>query len=48
MQIAGQVDKQAGEEVEVCFPAGHAHLFAKTEDELALQRLNPNARNATV
>jgi multiple sugar transport system ATP-binding protein len=47
VQAAGQVDKRAGEEVEVCFPAGHAHLFAKTESEPALERLNPNAAHAT-
>jgi len=47
VQVAGQVDKRAGEEVEVCFPACHAHLFAKTESEPALERLDPNAAHAT-
>jgi len=43
VQAAGQVDQRAGEEVEVCFPAGHAHLFAKTEGEPALERLKRGA-----
>ena len=39
VQLAGQIDKRAGEEVEVCFPTNDAHLFANTEGEPALERL---------
>jgi multiple sugar transport system ATP-binding protein len=39
VQLAGQVDKRAGEQVEVCFPANDAHLFASTEGEPVLERL---------
>jgi ABC-type sugar transport system ATPase subunit len=39
VQLAGQIQKRAGEQVEVCFPANDAHLFANTEGEPALERL---------
>jgi ABC-type sugar transport system ATPase subunit len=39
VQLAGQFQKRAGEQVEVCFPANDAHLFANTEGEPALERL---------
>jgi len=45
VQVAGQVDKRSGEEINVCFPARDAHLFAKTEGEPAFERLRPAARD---
>jgi ABC-type sugar transport system ATPase subunit len=41
VQLAGQVDKRAGETIDVCFPPRDVHLFAKTEGEPALERLKP-------
>jgi ABC-type sugar transport system ATPase subunit len=43
VQLAGQVDKRAGEPVEVCFPTSDAHLFAATEGEPAFGRLHAPA-----
>jgi ABC-type sugar transport system ATPase subunit len=43
VQLAGQVDKRAGEQVEVCFPTNDAHLFATTEGEPAFGRLKAPA-----
>jgi len=41
VQLAGQVDKRAGETIDVCFPSREVHLFAKTEGEPAFERLEP-------
>ncbi len=43
VQLAGQVDKRAGEQVEVCFPTNDAHLFANIEGEPAFERLKAPA-----
>jgi hypothetical protein len=43
VQVSGQVDARAGERVEVSFPSSRAHLFAKAEDEPALERLKSYA-----
>ena len=40
VQVAGQVDKRAGDTVEVCFATRDAHVFAKSEGEPALERLH--------
>ena len=39
VQVAGQIDRHAGDRVEVWFPSSKAHLFEGTEAELALDRL---------
>jgi multiple sugar transport system ATP-binding protein len=44
VQVAGQIELRTGDRVSVCFPAGKAHLFDSTADELALPRLDLGAR----
>jgi len=39
VQVAGQIELRTGDRVGVCFPAGKAHLFDGSADELALPRL---------
>ena len=39
VQVAGQIDRHAGDRIEVWFPSSKAHLFEMTEAELALDRL---------
>ena len=39
VQVAGQIDRHAGDRIEVWFPSSKAHLFEGTEAELALDRL---------
>jgi len=48
VQVAGQIDRHAGDRVEVWFPSSKAHLFEGTEAELALDRLEratPDSRD---
>jgi ABC-type sugar transport system ATPase subunit len=40
VQVAGQIEKHPGDRVEVCFPSDKAQLFEKSEEELALDRLD--------
>jgi ABC-type sugar transport system ATPase subunit len=47
VQAAGQVDRRAGDKVEVSFPTRDAHLFAKTEGEPALERILPTGARMT-
>jgi len=43
VQLAGQIDKEAGEQIEVCFATIDAHLFANAESEPAFERLKTPA-----
>ena len=45
VQVAGQIDKHAGDRVSVWLPSSKAHLFAAADEELAFDRLDraPNS-----
>jgi multiple sugar transport system ATP-binding protein len=48
VQVAGQVEGRAGQQIDVCFPADRAHLFDASDGGLALERLDRPAAAGTV
>ena len=47
VQVAGQIEGRAGQQIDVCFAADRAHLFDASEGELALEHFDRPAASGT-